>query len=227
MRKTAAVLLAMLICSAGAPSAAHAATPHPPSLSARYSSRLATPHERRFLHRWFGPIPLPGVPPFDIASARKLVTVRLGRAPISFFAAPTIWGDGLAIGQFNRRGVEVGDGDASFDPLHRHPSRSAAGVVGVASALDAEPFIVGDDTASPKPAIVIVGDVRGHPALTAVRVRFQDGTTTAAHRSGIFFSYAAYGAHMRRGHRPIALLGLSSRGTVRVIQHLAPASFRP
>ena len=58
-----------------------------------------------------------------------------------------------------------------------------------------------------------------------VEIRFQDGTTMPAARSGPFFIAVIHGAHARLGGRPVAVAALSPAGSILARQRLNPEAF--
>jgi hypothetical protein len=92
-------------------------------------------------------------------------------------------------------------------------------VVGVGTALGAEPFPVGGR------AQVVLGVMPAKREVVSVKVRLEDGTTDRAPTNGAFFAYVVFGRHVRAGHRPTALLGLTAAGDVAATQPVRPGWF--
>jgi hypothetical protein len=155
----------------------------------------------------------------DLDRTRPLVSVTLGGHRHVYYMGPLApHGVGGCFFQIADRST-VGDSECGYDPKRRQPVVSAPDVVGAGTALGAEVFPVGGHVQ------VVIGRMPSKHAVVAVKVRFQDGTTSRAPANDAFFSYVVYGRRLQAGHRPTALLGLTAAGDVAATQRLRPASF--
>ena len=155
----------------------------------------------------------------DLDRTRPLVSVTLGRHSHVYYMGPLApYGVGGCFFQIADRRT-VGDSECGYDPTRRQPVVSDPDVVGAGTALGAEVFPVGGQVQ------VVIGRMPGKHAVVSVKVRFQDGTTSRAPANDGFFSYVVYGRHLRAGHRPAALLGLTASGEVAATQPLQPDWF--
>ena len=154
----------------------------------------------------------------DLDRARPLVSVTLGRHRHVYYMAPLTHGVGGCFLQIVDRRT-VGDLECGYDPKGRQPAISEPDVVGVGTALGAEPFPVGGQVQ------VMLGVMPAKRDVVSVQVRFQDGTTTRAPANGAFFAYVVFGRHLRAGHRPTALVGLTADRDVAAKQPVVPGWF--
>ncbi|MGH3141028.1 MAG: hypothetical protein ACRDQE_14965, partial [Gaiellales bacterium] len=155
----------------------------------------------------------------DLDRARPLVSVTLGGHRHVYYMAPLSHGSGGCFLQIVDRRT-VADWECGYDPKDRHPAVSEPDVVGAGTALGAEMFPVGGHVQ------VAIGVMPAERNVVSVRVRFQDGTTERGPANGAFFAYVVSGRHLRAGHRPTALLGLTADGDVAAKQPLEPGWFR-
>jgi len=194
--------------------------PHPRHFAVQYLSRGLSRTERALL----GPVAAQvamnhGTISADLDRTRPLVSVTLGRHRHVYYMAPLApYGVGGCFFKI-ADGHTVGDSECGYDPKSRSPAVSAPGVVGSGTALGAEAFPVGG------PVQVVIGHMPAKRAVVSVKVRFEDGTTSRAPTNGTFFSYVVFGSHLRAGHRPTALLGLTAAGDVAATQPLGPGWF--
>jgi hypothetical protein len=154
----------------------------------------------------------------DLDRARPLVSVTLRGHRHVYYMAPLTHGVGGCFFQIADRRT-VGDLDCGYDPKGRQPAVSEPDVVGVGTALGAEPFPVGGR------AQVVLGVMPAKREVVSVKVRLEDGTTDRAPTNGAFFAYVVFGRHVRAGHRPTALLGLTAAGDVAATQPVRPGWF--
>jgi hypothetical protein len=154
----------------------------------------------------------------DLDEARPLVSVTLGGHRHVYYIAPLTQGVGGCfleiVDQSTVRGLDCG-----YDPKGRQPAVSDPDVVGVGTALGAEPFPVAGHVR------VMLGVMPAKREVISVQVRFQDGTTTRAPTNGAFFAFVPFGRHLRAGHRPTALVGLTADGDVAANQPVVPGWF--
>jgi hypothetical protein len=225
--RTGWLLLAVAIAVPVGIAAAHArhATPTRHGLRARhiavhYLSRGLSQTERGQL----GPVVAQetlnhGTIHADLDRTRALVSVTLGRHGHVYYMAPLApYGVGGCFFEITDR-HSVGDSECGYDPKSRSPAVSEPGVVGSGTALGAEVFPVGG------PVQVVIGHMPAKRAVVSVKVRFEDGTTSRAPTNGTFFSYVVFGSHLRAGHRPTALLGMTAAGDVTATQPLGSSWF--
>ena len=99
------------------------------------------------------------------------------------------------------------------------PAVSEPDVVGSGTALGAEAFPVGG------PVQVVLGVMPASARLWRSRCGSRMGTTDRAPTNGAFFAYVVFGRHVRAGHRPTALVGLTAAGDVAATQPLRPGWF--
>lgn len=154
----------------------------------------------------------------DLDRARPLVSVTVGGHRHVYYMAPLSHGVGGCFLQIVDRHT-VADSECGYDPRSREPAVSEPDVVGAGTALGAETFPVGGRVQ------VVLGVMPAKRDVVSVRVRFQDGTTDRAPTNGAFFAYVVFGRHVRAGHRPIALVGLTAAGDVAATQPLGPGWF--
>jgi hypothetical protein len=154
----------------------------------------------------------------DLDRARPLVSVMVGGHRHVFYMAPLTHGSGGCFFEIVDRRT-VADSECGYDPKGRHPAVSRRGVVGSGTALGAEVFPVAG------PVQVVIGVMPAQRNVVSVQLRFEDGTTDRAPTNGAFFAYVVSGDHVRAGHRPIALLGLTAEGQVAAKQPLQPGWF--
>ena len=150
--------------------------------------------------------------------ARPLVSVTLGGHRHVYYIAPLTHGVGGCFFQIDDRRT-VGDSECGYDPKGRQPAVSEPDVVGSGTALGAEPFPVGGRVQ------VVLGVMPAKREVVSVQVRSQDGTNTRAPTNGAFFAFVVFGRHLRAGHRPTALVGLTADGDVAATQPLTPDWF--
>ena len=154
----------------------------------------------------------------DLHRARPLVTVTLRGHRHVYYIAPLTHGVGGCFFEIVDPRT-VGDSECGYDPKGREPAVSEPDVVGSGTALGAEAFPVGG------PVQVVLGVMPAKRKVVAVKVRFQDGTTDRAPTNGAFFAYVVFGRHVRAGHRPTALVGLTAAGDVAATQPVRPGWF--
>lgn len=224
--RTRWLLLAVAIAvsvGVAAARAAHGAHPrheaHARGVVVRYLSGGLSQKEREQLSPYVRPFASGGGTIYaDLDRARPLVSViRSGHRQV-YYMAPLSHGVGGCFFQIvDRRTVE--DLDCGYDPKGRQPAVSEPDVVGVGTVLGAEAFPIGGQVQ------VVLGVMPAKRQVVSVKVRFQDGTTNRAPTNGAFFAYVVFGRHVRAGHRPTALLGLTATGAVAATQPLGPGWF--
>ena len=215
----AAIAVSVGVAAAHAKHGADARNAHARGVVVRYLSGGLSQKERDQLGPFVRPFSSGGGTIYaDLDRARPLVSVTLRGHRHVFYIAPLTHGVGGCFFQIVDRRT-VADSECGYDPRRRQPAVSDPDVVGSGTALGAEPFPVGG------PVQVVLGVMPAKREVVSVKVRLEDGTTDRAPTNGAFFAYVVFGRHVRAGHRPTALLGLTAAGDVADTQPMRPGWF--